>query len=239
MADSGHDDMPPRPECEFDFNLPHGIDAEEDGTLKQCSTAERSNDEPNGFREDNNRDALSFDQPGNTQQPVNYDSLALGFSDEEGAGRQYDRSWGAEQARKPSPKSKKSPRRSNKGDTGDEASPKAKRPRQSLFGGPGEEAQEPEIESNLNDQDVDMVAPEPSPDFRHRMSSLNLDQQEEHDTEEFQNAQDNRPFDLGLGLGSFEDDGMLATGSRAASEESFTIPPDDQVSLATQPNIVN
>jgi len=244
MANAGHDEMPPRPECEFDFNLPHGIDAEEDGTLQQYATTERSNDEPtpDGFREDNNLDALSFDQPGNMQRPMNYDSQAMGFSDEESAGHQNDRSWKAEQARKPSPKSKKSPRRSNKGDTGDEASPKAKRPRQSLFGGLVEEAREPEMESNLNDQDidmgVDMGAPEPSPDFRHRMSSLNLDQQEKNDTEEFQNAQDTRPFDLGLGLGSFEEDGMLATGSRAASEDSFMIPPDDQVSSTPSPAFI-
>ncbi|EAT77073.1 hypothetical protein HBI56_200140 [Parastagonospora nodorum] len=245
MANAGHDEMPPRPECEFDFNLPHGIDAEEDVIVNQNSAVERSNDEPTlgGSREDSNLDPLFFDDTDSAQQPMNYDSLPKGFSDDEGEGLQFDRSCEAEQARKPSPKSKKSPRRSNKGDVGEEASPRAKRPRQSLFGGPVEEAQEPEFESNFNDQDVDvnvdvdMDAPEPSPDFRHRMSSLNLDQQEENDTEAFQNAQDDHPFDLGLGLGSFEQDDMLAMGSRAASEDSFMIPQDDRPVYELRQNI--
>lgn len=239
------DSMPPRLECEFDFNLPHGVDAEKlhvnaqepynilDGDVAADGTV-HANDDQN---------PLFADGVDPTLQPMKYNSLPKGFSDDEGADRHYDRSWEAEQARKPSPKSKKSPRRSNKGDVGDEESPRIKRLRQSLFGGPVEEAQEPEIESNLNyryiDMDIGLNAPQPSPDFRQRISSLNLDQQEEHDTEEFQNAQDNCQFDLGLGLGSFEEDGMLATGSRAASEDSFIIPPDDQVSFAPSPAFMN
>jgi hypothetical protein len=162
------------------------------------------------------------------QQSVNYEQLALDFSEDEGIEEAFDRSWPAHLARKP-PRKKKSPRRSQDSDGDDEASPRMKKPRKSLFGGP---AGEPGVEEREEDEDqngdtyASGAARAARPDLRHRMSSLNLD---EGDIED-EGSQDNSPVDLSSGLGSFERS-ISSAYSRAPSEDSFTIPPDNQVSM--------
>ena len=212
MAALTGDAMPPRPECEFDFNLPNGIEMEDGALLAQDTTATTDNNDPmeDAQRTDQEVDELFVDDENNAQQPMNYDTFQPGFSDDEGGEEAFDRSWGGHQARRASPKKKKSPRRSEDGDGDDEGSPRTKRPRKSLFGGPNEE---------IEDMNVSKAS---RPNIRHRMSSLNLDQQE---------AQDERTFNLGFGLGSSERDSMSPVPSRAPSEDSIIIPPDDQVGL--------
>jgi hypothetical protein len=231
MAD---DSMPSRPECEFDFNLPHGMDVEKgiaptlgyDGASQNLDTPMDEDPMP-----DCDLDALFVDGPGDNQQPMNYETFPTGFSDDEGSEEAFDRSWAAQQARKCSPKNKKSPGRSEGSDGGEEASPKTKRPRKSLFGGPFEEVDDDQDKDDVDGTNLEVDDPDASkPDIRHRMSSLNLDQQVET-FEDLQYAQDTRPYDMGLDLASFDQDGMPPRSRRAASEDSTLIPPDNQVSF--------
>jgi hypothetical protein len=183
------DNMPPRPVCEFDFNLPHGVDSED-------PTASHNNDEPmeDAPQTIDDIDASFVDDQEHAQQPMNYDTFAPGFSDDEGGEATFDRTWAAQQARKVSPKNKKSPRRSETSDGGDEASTRTKRPRKSLFGGPVKEVDDGDIDGHCNSQNIDMDAPEaPTPDFRQRMSSLNLEQQDMENSEVFPKCS-RRPF---------------------------------------------
>jgi hypothetical protein len=222
MAD---DSMPPRPECEFDFNLPHGIDTTESVPYTQERKATRSGEDSNSQtrRTDEELDALFEDGVDNAQQPMNYDTFAQGFSDDEGGDEAFDRSWTARQAKRPSPKKKKkSSRRSEDGDGDDEASPRTKRPRKSIFGGPLEELEAQEREEYVVGQDNGSNAPPtPGQGIRHCMSGLNIDEQD---------AQDDRPFNIGFGLTSSERDSMSPVASRDPSEDSVIIPPDDHVS---------
>lgn len=185
--------MPPRPQCDFDFTLPHGIDSQHSPDNKES-------------RE------FHLGEEQYAQQDMNYDTFGPGFSDDEGRKEAFDRSWKAPQARKPSPK-KKSPRRTEDSDGDDEASPLAKKPRQSLFGGPDEDIEE-EIATKTPDYGI-----------RNRMSSMNLDEQD---------IQDGLTSSFGLGTGPSNWDSRSPIASRAASEESVVIPPDDQVSNPPQ-----
>jgi len=271
MATTNDNSMPPRPECEFDFNLPHGIDTEDgvpraDGPTTSPGGNEAMEDvqqidkEPvddamdDLFNDPEPNDAVGADDPDDEQQTMYYNTLPKGFSDDEGGEEAFDRSWTAHQARKASPKQKKSPRRSEDDDGDDESSPRIKRPRKSLFGGPDEEVDNEQLENRIDGQDEDLIDDHDHdridnqqenridnqneerahdqeedlvthkaarPDIRQRMSRVNLDQQE---------AQDDRPFNLGFGLGSSERDSTSPRPSRAASEESVDIPPDDKVS---------
>jgi hypothetical protein len=165
------DSMPPRLECEFDFNLPHGTGTEE----TQMNNASLE-DAP---MPDRDLDALFVGDPDDEQQPMNYETFPSGFSDDEGGEAAFDRSWAAQPARKLSPKNKKSPRRSDGSDGGEEASPKTKRSRKSLFGGPFEEVDDIEDKDDMSDTNLEVDDPEASkPDIRHRISSLNLDQRQ-------------------------------------------------------------
>ena len=214
MAD---DSMLPKPGCEFDFSLLPDLNAEEDNM--DTSGGDQSATE-------NHQDDEGTNGSNEALETTEY-TFAQGFSDDEGGEEAFDRTFAGHQARKASSKQKKPPRRSEDGDADDEDSPKAKKPRKSLFGGgPVEDTEEPhnfeddlpeaiqdqEMEDRVNDVEEDSSSSHISkPDIRQRMSSLNLDMQEQ---------QDSRPFSLGFGL-AIDNSAAL---SRAASEESVNIP---------------
>jgi hypothetical protein len=225
------EEMPPRPECEFEFNLPHGIDSDDatpnSTAMLDDSVVHMHPEEVRAVMEDADADRPNddsiMDNEQNAQQAMNYDTFKLGFSDDEGGDEAFDYSWEAQKARKPSQKKKKkSPRRSQDSDVDDEASPRAKKSRQSLFGGPGGEIENEEHNEHTIDQDVEPIVPKtPGHSIGNRMSSMNL---EEHD------AQEDHISSLYLGAGTSNWDSRSPIPSRAVSEESIVIPPDDQVS---------
>ncbi|KAF2036191.1 hypothetical protein EK21DRAFT_52289 [Setomelanomma holmii] len=250
MENMADDNMPPRPECEFDFNLPHGVDMDADmttNTNNEPSLVPNLHEDPTPQHAENDDDSLNdlSNDPGNhevhhepgtsdrnsPQQAMNYDTFAQGFSDDEGGEEAFNRSWTAHQARKPSPKKKKkkSPRRSADEDTDDESSPRPKKPRKSLFGGVVEEIKTQEEEVYVDSQGDTINAPKT---LGHGIGSgiaiLNLHEQY---------AQDDRPFNLGFGLGSSDRDSMSPVRSRAPSEESIIIPSDDQPVYELRQNI--
>jgi hypothetical protein len=178
-------------------------------------------------------DDLFNDDQDTSQRPLDYETFLPGFSDDEGGETAFDRSWTSQKAGKASPKNKKSPRRSEDSDGDDEASPRTKRPRHSLFGGPDEEVLHQEQEAVEQNEDTGALQT-PRPDIRRRFSSLTLDQQDAqdvHDTEDIQEAQGGDSFNIGFDLGSFQMTSMPNAPSRAPSEESIVIPPDTVVSI--------
>jgi hypothetical protein len=259
------DSMPPRPDCEFDFQLPHatGMESLEDTVVAQhstqgdtqesnsmhASTGIRNHDNDYSFMgrdlhdlspdDHHNYDPVTeellqavehskgFDSYGqdNDDQDMGYGILPKGYSDDEDADESFDRSWTYHRALKPTQEAKKSPRRSDE----DEMSPKTKKPRQSLFGGPVEDDSGDQPETSSEDQNIDVLdVPIPGQGIRHRMSSLSLEQQERED------SHSERPFHLGFGFASSDRACSSPRLSRAASEESrIAIPPDDQVSAST------
>jgi hypothetical protein len=234
-VDMADDSIPPRPECDFDFNLPQGMNAEEGialtlgsaGAIQNVDTLMDEDPMP-----DRDLDALFVGDAVDAQQPMNYEMFSSGFSDDEGGEQAFDRSWAAQQAKKASLKDKKSPRRSEGRESGEKANPRTKRPRKSLFGGPFEEVDDHQEKVDKDNPDLEADTPETSgPNIRNRMSSLDLDQQQVEDVEDIQEAQDTRPFDMGFDLISFDQDDMPPRLSRALSEDSPVIPPDNQVSL--------
>jgi hypothetical protein len=241
--------MPPRPEVEFDFNLPHGIDADEDAIEDDRNihddpeNANLTQDIRNSAEHDldidmhETRDGVrhskdaSKDFQNSGYQEMNYNTLEKGFSDDDDAPEAFDRSWLAHQARKSPPKKKKSPRAD---DDDDEASPRSKKPRQSLFGGPPDEVEENEYDDlfeerpadRLADQFDDLPATETTnQSVGNRMSSLNLEQQ---DTE---GGPSEQPLNLGFGFGDSDRESMSPRESPAPSEGEIVIPPDTQVSV--------
>jgi hypothetical protein len=180
-------------------------------------------------------DDLFNDDQDTSQQPLDYDTFQPGFSDDEGGEEAFNRSWPAQQARKKSPKSKKSPRRSETSDGDDEASPHSKRPRKSLFGGPDEEMQGQEQEENEQNEGLGTLEIG-RPDMRQRFSSLNLDQQDAQDVQDTQNiqeAEDGGHFNMDFDFGGTAIGRVSHAPSRAPSEESIVILPDTVVSAFT------
>jgi hypothetical protein len=224
------EEMPPRPECEFDFNLPHGLDndnATPNGTaMLDDSAVNMHPEEVRAPMEDADADRfnddLLMDNEQNAQQAMNYDTFKLGFSDDEGGDEAFDHSWEAQKARKPSQNKKKSPRRSEDSDGDDEASPRAKKSRQSLFGGPGGGVADEEHDEYTIDQNVEPIFPQTiGHGIGNRMSSMNLDDHDAHGVYNFSP-------DFGTGTSNWDSRSLIP--SRAPSVESIIIPPDDQVS---------
>jgi hypothetical protein len=237
MATAADDIMPPRPDVEFDFNLPHGIDSEE---------AAASNDQHNHDYQDDhdfmeevrhttepNNDLDLYDQD-TGEQDMNYNVMPKGFSDDEDAGEAFDRSWSGRQAKKSSPKNKKSPKRSSD-DGDDEASPMTKKPRKSLFGGPmegnDEERPDEEPEEYIVHWDDNVREPKtPRHCIVKRLSSLSLEQQEREDSPA------ERPFNFGFGITTSNRDSdrgsMSPTPAPDTSNENVFIPPDTEVSAS-------
>lgn len=234
-------DMPPRPECEFDFNLPHGIDtadfpvADHDHDISVVRNASEAVGSSEIEELDCDDQRIETDSVNVRPQPLgspngavsshdtpeenefSYRELSEGESDEE-AGEAFSLPWSSHQAKKSSPKSKKSPRRSDDGSS-DGLSPTPKKPRQSLFGAsPTEEDIRETTESNIYGEDDS-----PKHNIGHRMSSLNLEQEDK------QRSSTGRPFNFGFGSTSENRESVSPRTSRASSEESIIIPPDDQV----------
>jgi hypothetical protein len=233
MARNAYDSMPPQPECEFDFNLPHGADTEEEQfeynsrqpVHQAMDLADiESCDDPREdvSRSDKELNSIFADDEDGSELPLNYDRFPNGFSDDEGGKDAFDRSWETLQTKKlSSKKSKKSPRRSDISNNDDQPSPKTKRPRKSLFGGAGQEAEEQDQEDGdeIKDRNVEFLDTT-QPDIQNRLSSLGLDQQE---------AQDVRVPILGRGLGYPDIGSPSPAPSRSPSEESVVILSDDRV----------
>jgi hypothetical protein len=155
--------------------------------------------------------------------------LEQGFSDDDDAPQAFDRSWSGHQARKSPSTSKKSPRTD---DGNDEASPRVKRPRQSLFGGPKDEIEEDQFddlfgelpEEGLRDQADNLLETAvPRENIGNRLSGLDLEAQE---TEVHSSEQ---PLNLGFGFEESERDSMSPRVSPALTDGNIVIPPDTQV----------
>jgi hypothetical protein len=240
----------PRPEVEFDFVLPHGVDAtaseqnapgdaEDHNTVEDIhDSAERDVDIDMRERSDSGRHSrnTSNDLIANDQDlaegGMNYNTFEQGFSDDDDAPKAWDRSWTAHQARRSSPKSRKSPR-DEEGDYED--SPKSKKPRQSLFGGLSEDVEEDESADHFEEQPEERLVnqaedsletPVPRHSIGNRMSSLNLDQQEREASPSYQQ------FHIGFDQpGDSDREDMSSRGSPALSDGEIVIPADTQVSL--------
>ncbi|KAI4646303.1 uncharacterized protein J4E78_009225 [Alternaria triticimaculans] len=229
--------MPPRPDVDFDFNLPHGLDDDATGEQQEPHAQSFNNDlfSQNDNPLDDTHQPMELDQDHNqggqnsVHDDMNYNGLEEGFSDDDDAPKAFDRSWTTHQARRSSLKSKKSPR-TDDGD--DEPSPRTKKPRQSLFGGLVEEVEEDHFDDLfeeqpddcLVDEEVDLPETEmPRQSIGNRMSSLNLDQQE-REVSPFE-----QQFNLGFEQpGDSDREGMSSRGSPAPSDGEVVIPPDTQ-----------
>ena len=237
MATAAGDGMSPKPDSDFGLILSHGVDTEKntpthlssnhvthshglydtaEDNLESNATDDTSNnhgpveEEPysDEFSHHHQRVHDTMEMVVPTTEHMDYGTFPKGFSDDEDTGDAFERSWEGRKPRMALPKSKKSPRRMSDEDM----SPKTKKPRQSLFGGPseGDDATTPKT---------------PGEGIRFRMSSLNLDQQEK------ELSPSDRPFNLGFGIGhaSSERGSLSPRVSPVPSEESVIIPPDDQV----------
>jgi hypothetical protein len=227
MAELQDDSMPPRPDVEFDFNLPHGIDTEDDGNREQQLDDSVDYDH-SSEKLDSPEDVYHTSELNNGKQDLNYGILPKGFSDDEAAGEAFDRSWSGHQARKSPYKNKKPPKRSSE-DGDDEASPTGKKPRQSLFGGSAEEDEEEQPDDYPIEQDNDDIHGLKTPGhcIGNRISSLNLEQPER------EISPSERQFNLGFGLATLDRGSMSPTPAPDPSEESIIIPPDTQVSVSS------
>ncbi|KAL6710866.1 hypothetical protein ACN47E_007923 [Coniothyrium glycines] len=219
MAD---DDMPPRPDCEFDFRLPHGSESQdEDEQIQEQHNANHPNSREAG------RHIESSDQT-NVPEVVSYAEFPVGISDDEEAGEAFDRSWAGHQARKSLTNSNKSPRRNSD----DVTSPRSKKPRQSLFGRPSEEDIETRQTAHATEEQDTVLQPAVSgSNIGQHMSSLNLEQEVRQDSPL------ERTVDPGLGFNSSVRGSLTPSPSRAPSEESVVIPPDSQPAYELRQNI--
>ena len=181
-----------RPEVTFDFNLPHGIDVEESNGqqgAQQCMQLHIDSDGNNHmsglFGDDKPSTARSNnlctgDQDSNDLE-MNFRQLSPGLSDDEGSIEAFDRSWESHEAKKQAAKDAKAakaakgtklPRRSENEDEAESSDARAKKPRQSLFIRSDAEMKEEEQVDNL------FAPATPVQGIGNRISSLNLDQQE-------------------------------------------------------------
>lgn len=234
------DNLPNKPEVTFDFNLPQGIESEEgnnevpDIAPAQSTGAQTSwsfnhltqnDDEMTGLpsSSDHPYDYVANRQD-NDEQELDYRQFSPGFSDDEGSGEAFERSWPGHQAKKQAAKAakgRKSPRRSDNEGEDSEPNARGKKPRQSLFG-------EADKEMEIDEQVDNLFAPvTPGHGLGNRMSSLTLDQQQNGD--EYVKQLMNTGFGLACSdIGSVCD-------SPAPSDDEFVIPPDTVVSSLIQP----
>ena len=216
-----------RPEVTFEFNLPHGIEAGDSSgsapTQPLHGHAGELSWSFNGLPEGDEMEqgaqhGLAMHQQGNDEQSLEYRQFSPGFSDKEGSGEAFERSWPGHQAKKQAAKTakgKKSPRRSDNGSEDSEIKGRAKKPRQSLFGGTDQEME-------IDEQADNLLAPAtPRLGLGNRMSSLTLDQQ--HEGDEADRSMSNS-FGLACSdIGSVRD-------SPPPSDDEVVIPPDTVVS---------
>lgn len=221
-----------KPEVTFEFNLPHGIDSEEathvvannakerpdSGAEVHCSL-DQNNEEMTGLPS-NNEQSFHYgeDQVNENNQDLTYRQFSPGFSDDEGSGEAFERSWPGHQAAKQAAKTargRKSPRRSDNASEDSGTKARAKKPRQSLFGRADEVM-------DIDEQVNDLFAPAtPGFGLGNRMSSLALDQ--EHNGDEVEHPMSNS-FGLACSdIGSVRD-------STPPSDDEVVIPTDTVVS---------
>ena len=210
------DDTPSsKPEVTFEFNLPHGIEPEGDESSHTEQYNANMEADPQSVQQGTNH------KTGNSQeQELSYREFSPGFSDDEGSGEAFERSWPGHQAKKQAvmaARGKKSPRRSDNESENPEINTRAKKPRQSLFGGADED-----MDMDIDEQVNDLLAPTtPGLGLGNRMSSLTLDQQ--HDGDEVEHPVSNS-FGLACSdVGSVRD-------SPPPSDDEVVIPPDMAVS---------
>jgi hypothetical protein len=239
MTTQDYVSMSPRPDVEFDFILPHGMDNEDAVPSNEQTNYDYQNDHDpmEGFHHTTEpTNALDLYGQNIGEQNMNYELLPKGFSDDEDAGEPFDRSWSGRQAMKSPPKDKTSPKRSSD-DGDDEASPTAKKPRKSLFGGPMEDYEEERPDGHpkddVVDQNDDVREPKtPGHGIGNRLSSLNFEQQERAD------SPSERPYNLGLDIATIDDGSdrgsMSPTPPPDPNDEHVVIPPDDQVSALSK-----
>lgn len=152
-----------------------------------------------------------------TQEMMSYNMFMPGFSDDESGEELFDRPLTIGMGKKGITNSKKSLRQLSDINDGDEISPRSKKPRQSLFGGPvgGDNAEhdgftDGEVEEKGQKNDNLKIL---EPGIRHRMSSMQLEEQDEQKVHE--NEIGAEPRSQGASFSPLEDDTI--------------IPPDDQV----------
>lgn len=220
MADSKLSD---RPDLTFEFNLPHGIDIDQEASVDRV-LGDTAND--NSWSFDRLRDnngltpgvANSAAQHSNDDVDLTYRQFSPGFSDDEGSGEAFERSWPGHQAKKEAAKTakgKKSPRRSDDESEDLETETQAKKPCQSLFGGV-------DREMDIDEQADNLLAPAtPGLGLGNRMSSLALDQQHDGDGVEY-------PVSDSFGL-ACSDIGSVRD-SPPSSDDEVIIPPGTVVS---------
>lgn len=213
-----------KPEVTFEFNLPHGIDADEDAQgannfSSHAPVPQQNHDDRSPMSEVSATatEGTRFQRADqNEAHKLDYRAFSPGFSDDEGSGEAFERSWPRYQANKQAAKAakgKKSPRRSDGEDS--ETKARAKKPRRSLFGGV---EQKMEIQEQV---DNPLALTKPGLGLDNRMSSLTLDEQ--HDGDEVE-----QPTENGFGL-ACSDIGSVRD-SPPPSDDEFIIPPDTVVS---------
>lgn len=217
-----------RPEVNFSPNSTYGIDKEDEGTTEGTQVHAINSENEDVLMKDlfgtANHGNGSEDNLDNwTEQDLNYRQFSPGFSDDEGSGEAFERSWPTHEAKKKAAKKakdKKSPRRSDSEEDDSQRSAWAKKPRQSLFG----DHQDKEDGGRLADL---LASSTPGHGLGNRMSSLNLDQQVDGDEDLGQ------PVSTGFGL-ACSDIGSVRN-SPAPSDDEIVIPPDDVVSRSETP----
>ncbi|CAO2650864.1 Nn.00g091610.m01.CDS01 [Neocucurbitaria sp. VM-36] len=245
MAGGQDDNIRMQPRCEFDFNLPHGIDTQTDGHNKeQCldSAIHRNDQQKFGdvhTKQDSVEDIVhttgthsdpELHDQNDSDQHMDYGTLEKNFPDDEYQTAVFDHSWEGHQVRDPSAESKESPSYLEEG-RDDEIGLGTKTTPMSLFGGIATEHREPRFEEHhLDPGDYADLPRAPEEGIYYSMSS-------DFDERERESSPSERPFNLDFGLDSSNGEKMSPRASLAPSEESIIIPPDDQPVYELRQNI--
>jgi len=156
---------------------------------------------------------------------LNYDRLSQGNSDDEDAGEAFDRSWKGRQIRKPATEPKKSMRRDDP-DHLEDAIPNSKKPRQSLFGGPVPEDEEPRYDETTTIQAAVRNAKILESGIGSKILDLSHEQQQQ------ESGLSERSFDFGFGAPPPERGGSISRLSPVLSENSIITFQENQVSTS-------
>lgn len=194
-------------ETTSDRDLPHVIENEEDSS-SDVPSSDRS-----GTSNLNSLGAHNYEIDG---RDLNYRQFSPGFSDDEDSGRTFMRDWPRHQARRQATnatRGEKSLRHSDDADTDAEPDVRAKKPRQSLFGG---------AETDVDDEEQAGIAVAPAtsgPNMGNRMSTLSLDPQQS------ENEHVPRNTSTGFGL-ACSDIGSVRDSPTPSDDDEVVIPPD-------------
>lgn len=157
--------LPHKPEITFDSNSPQGFGADREN--KESLTDERhAKEHGNGAGNKPNAEVQD------------HHHFSPGFSDGERSGEACKRPWPCHRAKRQAAevnKDRKSSRRSDDESEGSETNARAKRPRQSMFGGADGKMEIDKQVENL------FVPPTPGHGLGNHMSSLTLGQQQDDD----------------------------------------------------------